>query len=133
MCVGVDDKKFPIQVLGKSKKEAEQAFMEVAVNVEERKALNQQIKEAAIENRRDSEEESGDKWVDHSGMEKDCDESKVICSQQKPTVQCILIREGFRKKINYFDGKFHEGGPPPPSPPLRQNQKSYCFKVMSWS
>ena len=41
MCVGVDDKKFPIQVLGKSKKEAEQAFMEVAVNVEERKALNQ--------------------------------------------------------------------------------------------
>ena len=61
-------KKIPIQVLEKSRKEAEQAFILVAVDVEERKALNQELKEAAIENRRDTEEESG--------MEEDCDESK---------------------------------------------------------
>ena len=73
MYVGVDVKTIPIQVLGKSRKEAEQAFMEVAVDVEEREALNQEIKEAAIENRRDTEEENGDEWVDHSDMEEDCD------------------------------------------------------------
>ena len=48
--------------------------MEVAIDVEEREALNQEIKDAAIENRRDTEEESGDEWVDHSDMEEDCDE-----------------------------------------------------------
>lgn len=74
MYIGVDVKTIPIQVLGKSRKEAEQAFMEVAIDVEEREALNQEIKDAAIENRRDTEEESGDEWVDHSDMEEDCDE-----------------------------------------------------------
>ena len=62
MYVGVDVKTIPIQVLGKSRKEAEQAFMEVAVDVEEREALNQEIKEAAIENRRDTKEDNGDEW-----------------------------------------------------------------------
>ena len=47
----------------------EQAFMEVAVDVEERKALNQEIKEAAAMSRRVTEEDSGDEWVDHSDME----------------------------------------------------------------
>ena len=74
MYIAVDVKTIPIQVLGKSRKEAEQAFMEVAIDVEEREALNQEIKDAAIENRRDTEEESGDEWVDHSDMEEDCDE-----------------------------------------------------------
>jgi len=59
------------QVQGKSREEAEQAFMEVAVDIEERKALNQEIKEAAVENRRETEEDSGDEWVDHSDMEED--------------------------------------------------------------
>merc|ERR1712042_335874 len=54
---------------GKSREEAEQAFMEVAVDVEERKALNQEIKEAAVINRTETEEDSGDEWVDHSDME----------------------------------------------------------------
>jgi len=62
------------QVQGKSREEAEQAFMEVAVDVEERKGLNQEIKEAAVQNRRDNDEDSGDEWVDHSDMEDDLDE-----------------------------------------------------------
>eukprot|EP00092_Neocalanus_flemingeri_P007418 GFUD01008011.1.p1 GENE.GFUD01008011.1~~GFUD01008011.1.p1 ORF type:complete len:2535 (+),score=676.26 GFUD01008011.1:509-8113(+) len=62
------------QVQGKSREEAEQAFMEVAVDVEERKGLNQEIKEAAVRNRRDSEEDSGDEWVDHSDMEEDMED-----------------------------------------------------------
>ena len=39
-------------------------------------------------------------------------ESVHLC--QKPI---ILIREGFIKKINYFDGKFHEGEGVPSPPP----------------
>jgi len=62
------------QAQGKSREEAEQAFMEVAVDVEERKALNQEIREAAVMNRRDTEEDSGDEWVDHSDMEDDIDD-----------------------------------------------------------
>ena len=48
--------------------------MEVAVDVEERKALNQEIREAAVMNRRDTEEDSGDEWVDHSDMEDELDD-----------------------------------------------------------
>lgn len=62
------------QVQGKSREEAEQAFMEVAVDVEERKGLNQEIKEAAVRNRRESDEDSGDEWVDHSDMEDDMED-----------------------------------------------------------
>jgi len=62
------------QVQGKSREEAEQAFMEVAVDVEERKGLNQEIKEAAVRNRKDSDEDSGDEWVDHSDMEDDMED-----------------------------------------------------------
>ena len=63
-----------MQVQGKSREEAEQAFMEVAVDVEERKSLNQEINEAAIRNTRDSNEDSGDEWVDHSDMEDDMED-----------------------------------------------------------
>ena len=59
---------------GKSKEDAEQTFMEVVVDVDERKGLNQEIKEAAVQNRRDNEEDSGDEWVNHSDMEDDLDE-----------------------------------------------------------
>ena len=62
------------QVQGKSRKDAEQAYMEVAVDVEERKALNQEIKEAAVMNRTETEEDSGDEWVDHSDMEDEIDD-----------------------------------------------------------
>ena len=48
--------------------------MEVAVDVEERKGLNQEIKEAAVRNRRESDEDSGDEWVDHSDMEDDMED-----------------------------------------------------------
>ena len=65
------------QVQGKSREEAEQAFMEVAVDVEERKGLNQEIKEAAVRNGRDSDEDSGDEWVDHSDMEDNLDDDKI--------------------------------------------------------
>ena len=59
---------------GKSKEDAEQTFMEVVVDVDERKGLNQEIKEAAVKNVRDNEEDSGDEWVNHSDMEDDLDE-----------------------------------------------------------
>ena len=59
---------------GKSKEDAEQTFMEVVVDEDERKGLNQEIKEAAVKNRRDNEEDSGDEWVNHSDMEDDLDE-----------------------------------------------------------
>ena len=59
---------------GKSKEDAEQTFMEVVVDVDERKGLNQEIKEAAVQNRRDNDEDSGDEWVNHSDMEDDLDE-----------------------------------------------------------
>ena len=48
--------------------------MEVSVDVEERKALNQEIKEAAVMNRTETEEDSGDEWVDHSDMEDEIDD-----------------------------------------------------------
>ena len=44
--------------------------MEVAVDVEERRSLNQEI-EAAVKNRTESNEDSGDEWVDHSDMEEE--------------------------------------------------------------
>ena len=43
--------------------------MEVAVDVEERKGLDQEIKEAGVRNSRNNDEDSGDEWVDHSDME----------------------------------------------------------------
>ena len=58
---------------GKNREEAELAFMEVAVDIEERQGLNQEIQEAVRRNKKQREEEdSGDEWVDHSDME-DCD------------------------------------------------------------
>ena len=59
---------------GKKREEAELAFMEVAVDIEERQGLNQEIQEAVRRNKkqREEEEDSGDEWVDHSDME-DCD------------------------------------------------------------
>ena len=59
---------------GKSKEEAEKTFMEVVVDEDERKGLNQEINEAADQKRRDNEENSGDEWVNHSDMEDDLDE-----------------------------------------------------------
>ena len=47
--------------------------MEVAVDVEERQGLSQEIQEAVRRNRREEAgDRSGDEWVDHSDME-DCD------------------------------------------------------------
>ena len=43
---------FVSQTQGKSREEAEQAFMEVAVDVEERQGLSQEIQEAVRRNRR---------------------------------------------------------------------------------
>ena len=60
------------QFQGKSREEAEQAFMEVAVDVEERQGLSQEIQEAVRRNRSEEGDRSGDEWVDHSDME-DCD------------------------------------------------------------
>ena len=40
---------------GKSKEEAEKTFMEVVVDEDERKGLNQEINEAAEKNKRDNE------------------------------------------------------------------------------
>ena len=59
---------------GKNREEAELSFMEVAVDLEERQGLNQEIQENILRNRKRREEEgegmaSGDEWVDHSDME----------------------------------------------------------------
>ena len=57
----------------KNREEAELSFMEVAVDLEERQGLNQEIQEMIMRNRKAREEEdaiaSGDEWVDHSDME----------------------------------------------------------------
>ena len=50
--------------------------MEIAVDVEERKGLHQEIQEAAVRNRRISDEDSGDEWVDHSVMEDDMEKNQ---------------------------------------------------------
>lgn len=57
-----------------NREEAELSFMEVAVDLEERQGLNQEIQENILRNRKRREEEgedleSGDEWVDHSDME----------------------------------------------------------------
>ena len=56
-----------------NREEAELTFMEVAVDLEERQGLNQEIQETIMRNRKAKEEEdamaSGDEWVDHSDME----------------------------------------------------------------
>lgn len=56
-----------------NREEAELSFMEVAVDLEERQGLNQEIQETIMRNRKAKEEEdaiaSGDEWVDHSDME----------------------------------------------------------------
>ena len=54
---------------GKNREEAELAFMEVAVDIEERQGLNQEIQEAVRRNKKQREE---DEWLDQSYME-DCD------------------------------------------------------------
>ena len=48
--------------------------MEVAVDIEERQGLNQEIQEAVRRNKkqREGEEDSGDEWLDQSYME-ECD------------------------------------------------------------
>ena len=57
----------------KNREEAELSFMEVAVDLEERQGLNQEIQETIMRNRKAKEDEdaiaSGDEWVDHSDME----------------------------------------------------------------
>ena len=59
----------------KSREEAELSFMEVAVDLEERQGLSQEIQETILRNKKAKEEEdddvlaSGDEWVDHSDME----------------------------------------------------------------
>ena len=59
----------------KSREEAELSFMEVAVDLEERQGINQEIQETILRNKKAKEEEdddalaSGDEWVDHSDME----------------------------------------------------------------
>jgi len=60
------------QCQGKSREEAERAFMEVAVDLEERMGLSLEIREAAAASRKRVEgaggEDSGDEWVDHSDI-----------------------------------------------------------------
>ena len=51
--------------------------MEVAVDLEERKGLNQEINEAAVRNRFDRDEDSGNEWVNHSDMEDNLDDDKI--------------------------------------------------------
>ena len=46
------------------------------MDVEERKGLHQEIQEAAVRNRRISDEDSGDEWVDHSVMEDDMEKTQ---------------------------------------------------------
>jgi len=63
-----------LEMSGKNREEAELSFMEVAVDLEERQGLNQEIQENILRNRKRREEEgeglaSGDEWVDHSDME----------------------------------------------------------------
>ena len=57
----------------KNREEAELTFMEVAVDLEERQGLNQEIQEMILRNKKAKEEDetfaSGDEWVDHSDME----------------------------------------------------------------
>ena len=59
------------QAQGKSREEAEKALVNVAVGVEERKALNEEMAQAAVNNR--MEEDSTDEWVDDSDMEDEMD------------------------------------------------------------
>ena len=56
-----------MQEWGKTREEAEKAFMEVVVDMQERNVFNQDVLEAAKNKRK--EEESGEDWVDHSDME----------------------------------------------------------------
>ena len=65
-----------LQFQGKTREEAEQSFMEVAVCAEERRGLNQEIREAACRNTQESESDSSDEWVDHSDMEEQEDEEE---------------------------------------------------------
>ena len=51
--------------------------MEIAVDVEERKGLHQEIQEAADRNRRISDEDSGEQWVDHSDMEDEMEDQRI--------------------------------------------------------
>ena len=63
---------------GKSRGQAEQFFMELEVNQEERECLERDVQEAMERQLREEREErdrdSGDEWVDHSDMEECYDE-----------------------------------------------------------
>lgn len=56
------------QVQGKTREEAEMAFMEMALDEDEKIDLVKEIKEAASKRRLDDKDE-GDTWVDHSDLE----------------------------------------------------------------
>ena len=56
---------------GKSREEAELAFLKIEIDEEERKGLIGEIEGAMDINRREIEEDSGNEWVDHSDMEED--------------------------------------------------------------
>ena len=84
----------------KSREEAELSFMEVAVDLEERQGLNQEIQETILRNKKAKEEEdddalaSGDEWVDHSDMEDnwDCDMwTKFVWKFYKSNVYAEII------------------------------------------
>ena len=57
---------------GKTRQLAEQSFMEIVVDQEERECLKRDIEEAAErlrEEKEEREEDSGDEWMDHSDIE----------------------------------------------------------------
>ena len=56
---------------------------------------------------RNNQKQSGNSIVGHPVVE-----YGTIYKALKHHFSCV--REGVKKKINYFDGKFHEGGTPPP-------------------
>jgi len=57
------------QLKGKNREEAEVAFMEVAVDAEEKKVLNKEIQDEARRRMEEGAMDSGDEWVDHSDLE----------------------------------------------------------------
>ena len=61
--------------------------MEVAVCAEERRGLNQEIREAASRNTQESEYDSSDEWQDHSDMEEQEDEEEGVGGEE-PILIC---------------------------------------------
>jgi hypothetical protein len=56
------------QTMGKSRKKAEQAFMENVIDPEEREAFTREIEEAVAKRLQEMESDSGVVWVDHSDI-----------------------------------------------------------------